>query len=136
MKVVAATLKLVVTLIPFPSQLFSTILNSNDPPWVPTPAPALISPVGFSSTSISIIFWSNSDPSVIFVLTSPNIFLALSLAIDCWSFKLLNGSPSSSKSWALITDSSVTVLPITLIFSTNSFFPSKMLILISIVSFH
>ena len=41
---------------PFPNQLFSFILNANEPPLVPTPAPALISPVGFSSTLISIIF--------------------------------------------------------------------------------
>jgi hypothetical protein len=43
-------------LIPLPNQLFSEILNANEPPFVPIPAPAEISPVGFSSTIISIIF--------------------------------------------------------------------------------
>ena len=98
------------------------------------PAPAEISPVGFSSTSISRIFWSFFDPSIILFFISPNMFLALSLAIDCSNFVLLNGSPSSIKSSDLITASSVILLPIILTFSTNSFFPSNILILISIVS--
>ena len=34
---------------PRPSQLFSLILKAKEPPLVPTPAPALISPVGCSS---------------------------------------------------------------------------------------
>ena len=41
--------------LPCPNQLLSLILIANDPPFVPIPAPALISPVGFSSTSILII---------------------------------------------------------------------------------
>ena len=51
------------SLIPSPSQLFSLMLKENEPPLVPTPAPALISPVGFSSTLISIIFKSFDEPS-------------------------------------------------------------------------
>ena len=43
-------------ILPSPSQLFSLMLNANVPPLVPIPAPALISPVGFSSTLISITF--------------------------------------------------------------------------------
>ena len=80
MNVSAPTFKLVDTLTPLPSQLFSAILKAKEPPLVPTPAPAEISPVGFSSTTILIIFWSFRDPSITSFLTSPNIFLALSFA--------------------------------------------------------
>ena len=76
---------------PFPSQLFSETTKEKLPPLVPTPAPALISPVGFSSTEISIIFWSGLDPSIILVFTSPNKFLDLILAIDWSNFKILKG---------------------------------------------
>ena len=69
-----------------------------------------------------------------FLFTSENIFLALILDTDCSSFKLLNGSPSSNKSSDLITVSLVTVLPITSILSTNCFCPSKIFILISMLS--
>ena len=48
--------RLVETAIPLPSQLFSLTENAILPPLVPMPAPALISPVGFSSTNNSIIF--------------------------------------------------------------------------------
>ena len=41
---------------PLPRKLFSVTPNLTAPPLVPTPAPALISPVGFSSTLIFIIF--------------------------------------------------------------------------------
>ena len=51
-------------------------------PLVPVPAPAAISPVGLSSTSILIIFKFSSDPLSILDLTFPNIFLALILFID------------------------------------------------------
>ena len=43
------------TVLPSPNQLFSLILNAKLPPLVPIPAPALISPVGCSSTLIFII---------------------------------------------------------------------------------
>ena len=42
--------------IPFPIKLFSFIPKPKVPPDVPTPAPADISPVGFSVIVISIIF--------------------------------------------------------------------------------
>ena len=42
-------------LFPSPNQLFSATAIAKDPPEVPIPAPALISPVGLSSTSISTI---------------------------------------------------------------------------------
>ena len=51
--------------LPWPSQLFSCMLNAILPPLVPTPAPALISPVGFSSTSISMTFKLFALPSII-----------------------------------------------------------------------
>ena len=41
--------------IPLPRKLFSFIANPIVPPLVPTPAPALISPVGVSSILILII---------------------------------------------------------------------------------
>ena len=44
------------TVLPSPSQLFSLTPIVKVPPLVPTPAPALTSPVGCSSTTISIIF--------------------------------------------------------------------------------
>ena len=53
------------TFFPWPSQLFSTTLNAIDVPSVPTPKPALISPVGFSSIDISKIFVFVSDPFLI-----------------------------------------------------------------------
>ena len=53
------------TFFPSPSQLFSLILTAKLPPSVPIPAPALISPVGFSVTSILIIFRLAEDPSFI-----------------------------------------------------------------------
>ena len=49
-------------LIPLPIKLFSVTKKLNEVPSVPTPAPAAISPVGFSVTSISIIFVSFVDP--------------------------------------------------------------------------
>ena len=48
--------------LPLPNQLFSEIEIPNEPPLVPTPAPALISPVGFSSILISITFKLFSVP--------------------------------------------------------------------------
>ena len=50
---------------PLPRKLFSFIPNITEPPLVPIPAPALISPVGFSSTVILIIFCPFKDPSKI-----------------------------------------------------------------------
>ena len=51
-------------------------------PSVPTPAPKDNSPVGFSSTLISITLVFSSKPSFISALTSLNIPRALKLFID------------------------------------------------------
>ena len=53
---------------PVPSQLFSLIPIAKDPPLVPIPAPAEISPVGLSSTLISIflrLFFISKGPLTI-----------------------------------------------------------------------
>ena len=65
-----------------PSQLFSLTPNAIAPPEVPIPAPALISPVGLSSTSISMIFRLFSLPSDTLKFTSLKIFLDFICAID------------------------------------------------------
>ena len=114
--------------------MFSLTLKEKDPPSVPTPAPALISPVGFSSTTISIIFRSLLEPSLTSCITSPKRFLDLILDIDLSILILLKGSPSSNNNSPLITASSVTVFPLIFILSTNCLFPSKIFILTSIVS--
>ena len=69
------TSKFIPTVLPSPSQLFSFISKANVPPLVPIPAPALISPVGFSSTLISIIRKSLLEPFKTFDLTVLKIFL-------------------------------------------------------------
>ena len=51
---------------PSPNQLFSVTLKAKVPPSVPIPAPALISPVGFSSTFIFITFKFFSVPLEIY----------------------------------------------------------------------
>ena len=73
----ALTSALAASVTPFPNQLFSLILKAKDPPSVPTPAPALISPVGISSTTILIFLEFGVDPSVILSFTDPNILLLL-----------------------------------------------------------
>ena len=108
-----------------PNQLFSFTPNATAPPDVPIPAPALISPVGLSSTSISIICKLFSVPLEISYFTSLNIFLDLIFAIDFSKLILVNGSPSSNKSSPLITSSFVTVFPLTLTLSTNFFLLQK-----------
>ena len=65
-----------------PRKLFSETAKPSVPPEVPNPAPSDISPVAFSSTSISINFELLSDPSVIFDTTFANRFLAFRLLID------------------------------------------------------
>ena len=120
-------------LCPFPNQLFSLTFKANCPPLVPIPAPALISPVGCSSTSISMIFKFFLDPSIIFDFTSANILLDLILEIDFFRFKSVNGSPSSNKSSPRMTDSFVILFPEMFIRSTRTFSDSKILNFISIV---
>ena len=68
------------------------IPNKNAVPSVPTPAPAAISPVAFSSTAISKTFKSGEDPSVIFLSTFAKIPLAFSLLMDLFTSKTLYGS--------------------------------------------
>ena len=97
------------------------------------PAPALISPVGLSSTSISIVLRLFSLPLDTWYLTSLNIFLALIFDIDFSKLILVKGSPSSNDNSPLITSSFVTVFPFMLILSTNSFSPSNILKIMFIV---
>ena len=68
------TLRLVDNFTPFPKKLFSLTEKPTVPPSVPNPAPRLISPVGFSSTSILIIFVAGLKPSTISDLTVLKIF--------------------------------------------------------------
>ena len=64
-------------------------------PLVPVPAPAEISPVGFSSTITSITFNWSDEPSLTLVCTVLKIFLDLILLIDFLNNISLYGSPSS-----------------------------------------
>ena len=73
---------------PSPNQLFSFTLKINVPPEVPIPAPALISPVAPSSTSILIILRLSLVPLSTLYVTFLKIPLALILAID---FSILFG---------------------------------------------
>jgi len=112
------SLRLDDNLTPFPKKLFSLTEKPMVPPSVPIPAPRLISPVGFSSTLILIIFVAGFDPSTVSDLTVLKIFKDFKL------FKLfacrssLNGSPSSTSKLALITLYSVILFPKTLMRST------------------
>ena len=96
----------------------------NAVPSVPTPAPAVISPVAFSITDISNTFRSGEDPSVIFSLTVSKIPLALILFNDLFTNSALYGSPSSTINSPLITESLVTLLPTILTLSIVNFLPS------------
>ena len=91
-------------------------------PDVPVPAPAKISPVGFSSTFILIIllflFVSDSCNSA---STEANIPLDLILLIDLLKSISLYASPSSTIKEFLITFSSVIKFPKILILSTKDF---------------
>ena len=104
--------------------MFSWILKPMDPPFVPTPAPALNSPVGFSSTFKSIIFKSLAEPWETLEATVENKFLDLIFDIDLSRLNFVKGSPSSNSSSDLITFSFVTLFPIIFILSTETFSPS------------
>ena len=104
--------------------MFSETVNSKLPPLVPTPAPAAISPVGFSSTLISIIFKLFAEPLDRSDFTDLKIFLDFKLASDLSKFIFVKGSPSSSKISPLMTASSVILFPKILILSTKFFSPS------------
>ena len=64
-------------LIPLPKKLFSLTPNAAVVPDVPTPAPNEISPVGFSSTLISIIFKLLVEPALTVGSTILKIFFDL-----------------------------------------------------------
>ena len=81
--------------------------NETLEPVVPVPAPAAISPVGFSSTIISIILNWSDEPSFIFVLTVLKIFVDFMLLTDLLNNISLNASPSSVRIEFLITFSLV-----------------------------
>ena len=122
------------TAFPSPNQLFSLILNAKFPPLVPIPAPALISPVAFSSTAMSIILKSFLLPLEMLYSTFLKIFRLLISEIDLSKFTFVKGSPSSTFSSPLITSSLVILFPVIFILSTNIFFPSKILNFIFIES--
>ena len=98
------------------------------------PAPALISPVDCSSTSISIIFKLLADPSLTSYFTSLNNPLAFISAMDFSRLRFVKGSPSSKINSPLITSSLVVLFPVTFILSTNFFSPSNILKIILILS--
>jgi hypothetical protein len=72
-----------------PIKLFSETVKPNVPPEVPTPAPIAISPVAFSSISISITFKSGVEPCLVVSLTDAKIFLDLKLFKDLFKIKEL-----------------------------------------------
>ena len=75
------------------------------------PAPALISPVGCSSTLRSMIFKSFDEPDFTVGLTFLNILRDFKFATDLSKRSSVKGSPSSKTNSLLITFSLVTVLP-------------------------
>ena len=85
--------KLVDNLTPFPKKLFSETEKPTVPPSDPTPAPKLISPVGFSTTSMLIIFEDGLDPSIVSELTVLKIFKAFILFKPFACRSSLKGSP-------------------------------------------
>ena len=101
--------------------MFSETPIAKVPPFEPTPAPAVTSPVGFSSTSIFIIFKFFCVPSLISDSTELKIFLDLIFATDFFKFNSVNGSPSSNNNSPRITASLVTLFPKILILSTSIF---------------
>ena len=94
--------------------MFSLTPIAKEPPVVPIPAPAEISPVGRSSTLMSICFKLLLEPSVTSYFTALNMFRDFIFAIDFSKFNLENGSPSSKINSPLITSSLVILFPNTL----------------------
>ena len=86
-------LKLVDNLTPLPKKLFSETEKPTVPPSDPIPAPKLISPVGFSTTSMLIIFEDGLDPSIVSELTVLKIFKAFILFKPFACRSSLKGSP-------------------------------------------
>ena len=75
--------------------MFSLTPNETVVPAVPVPAPAKISPVGFSSIEIFIVFVSSFLLSITSPFTSLKKLSDLMLLIDLVYKILLKGSPSS-----------------------------------------
>ncbi len=119
------------SLTPLPNQLFSFTENIKLVPSVPIPAPAIISPVAFSSTDIFITLRSSEEPGDNSYSTLPKIFLDFISFMDLLTRRVLKGSPSSTISALLITESFVTEFPVIFIRSIITFSPSKILILTS-----
>ena len=101
--------------------MFSLTPNKKVPPDVPKPAPAEISPVGFSSTSILMILELGFSPSTTLEETDLKKFKLLRLFSLLFCKISLNGSPSSISKLFLITLSLVILFPKIFIFSTNIF---------------
>jgi len=72
-------------------------------PEVPTPAEAVISPVGFSSTVRLIIFFPSSELSFTSAMTFLKKLVLCRLFTDLFFKISLKTSPSSNASWFLIT---------------------------------
>ena len=97
------------------------------PPDVPTPAPAKISPVAFSSTNIFIIFDLSKLPEITSLVTFLKKFRLLILLIDFACNISLKISPSSISNLFLMTSSRVILFPNILIFSMVNFSVSLIL---------
>ena len=72
-------------MIPFPNKFFSTIVELTVLPEEPTPTPAEIDPVGFSSTDIFKSTFSSPKLTVL-NLTSLKILKLFTLSIDFRNF--------------------------------------------------
>ena len=90
-------------------------------PAVPTPAPALISPVGFSSTVILTSIFFVLFTSFVSIFTFLKMFKLFNESKDLDILKELKTSPSEKKMAFLITVSSVISLPLTLILLISLF---------------
>ena len=76
--------------------MFSEIPKDSEDPLVPVPAPAKISPVGFSSTSILIILVLSTSLDTTSGFTDLKMPRDLILLNDLLTRISLNGSPSSA----------------------------------------
>ena len=95
------------SVIPLPRKFLSLIEPPVAKPVVPYPAASEISPVGCSSTVISIIFKFSLEPSLILLSTFLKIFNDFISFIDLLNKRLFRGSPSSTISLFLTTSSIV-----------------------------
>ena len=107
--------------IPLPNKLLSLSIKLMTAPAVPTPAPALISPVGFSSTEILTLIFFVFSSSLVSIFTFLKMFKLFNESKDLDILKELKTSPSEKKMAFLITVSSVISLPLTLILLISLF---------------